>query len=294
MKRHKKTKQQPEEAAKRQRVYSYYSATNHQLNTYQRQTGQSIKKETFRRRLRLIARNWFLILIGVVLATLFIYSLIFKQEASLTIDGTKYRKIQTYETIVNELLASSWLNSTKVTINKNKLSEELKKALPEASSVKISVPALGNRPDITILTDSALAVFANTENDKYVLSGKGRVLLPVGESTENIGKLPVVSNNTEIRLSEGQQFMTPAQAEALNKLIFQTGGSSAVTYEVPIQPQEIIMRDNASGSYFVRFLLDPETIEQQYGAYLALRSRFSQDKPSEYIDARLADKIFVK
>jgi hypothetical protein len=283
-----------EEHNKRQRVYSYYAASSQQLNNYQRQGAKDVKHQTFKRRLRLIARNWFLVVTGAVMAVLVVYSLILKQAASLTIDGTKYRSADNYSQIVNEILGQSWLNASKVTINKDKIASEIKKSMPEASQVTVTIPILGNKPDIKITTDSALAIFSNSDNQRYVLSGKGRVLLPLGESTDNLNKLPVVSNKTGINLEEGQQFLTPAQAIALSKVIFQTNGSDKVTYEIPLQPQEVLLRDESRGSYFVRLTLDPDTIEQQYGAYLATLANTQADPPREYVDARLADKVFVK
>lgn len=295
----KNTKQddrQTDAESKRQRVYSYYAASSQKLNTFDRQTEKNYQKESSKRKLRLIFKNWLYILIGAVLAMVAIYSITLNNDASVTISGTKYRQEVEYSTAVNEALQKSWLNMLKPTINKTQLEEDIKKALPEASIVQVSVPFIGHRPDIKIYTDKAMAIFSESDTEKYVLSERGRVLLPVGESVTDSKSLPVITNKSGIKLEEGKQFITPNQAEAIRKLIFQsaTKDTKTISLQIPLQPQEVYFTNSAEGNYYVKFMLDPDTINQQYGAYLAVINKLAGAKPTEYIDARLADKIFVK
>ncbi|MBP7834527.1 hypothetical protein KA025_00375, partial [Candidatus Saccharibacteria bacterium] len=175
----KNTKQddrQTDTESKRQRVYSYYAASSQKLNTFDRQTEKNYQKESSKRRLRIIFKNWLYILIGAVLAMVAIYTVTLNNDASVTITGTKYRQEVEYSKAVNEALQKSWLNMLKPTINKTQIEEDIKKALPEASIVQVSVPFIGHRPDVKIYTDKAMAIFSETDTEKYVLSERGRVL----------------------------------------------------------------------------------------------------------------------
>lgn len=292
----KQEERQTDNSSKRQRVYSYYTASSQKLNTFDRQTEKNYQKETSKRRLRIIFKNWLYILIGVVLALVAIYTITLNNDASVTVSGTQYRQKVEYSKAVNEALQKNWFNLLKPTLNKNQLENDIKKSLPEASVVQVSVPFIGHRPDVKIYTDKAMAIFSETDTEQYVLSERGRVLLPVGESVADSRNLPVISNKSGIKLEEGKQFITPNQAEAIRKLIFQsaTKDTKTISLQIPLQPQEVYFTNSAEGTYYIKFMLDPSTINQQYGAYRAVIKKLSGAKPSEYIDARLADKIFVK
>lgn len=274
----------------RSKVYSYYAARSQQLNQNVRKSNDIEK--TPKNRLAFILKHWFYFFIGSLLALSFIYSLYLKPNASLTVNGTKYRTSAEYQQITDQVLSENPLILSKATIRIAKLEEKIKKEIPEASSVKISVPILGNRPDVEITTDSAMAIFSNSNASQYILSSKGRVLLPAEESVESVKQLPKIINNTGVEIGQGEQFLNPSEAKALQMLIFQTG--SGVSFEVPVQLQEVYLRDPAKGNFYVKFLLDPENINQQYGAYLAVFQKLAGNNPAEYIDARLADKVFVK
>jgi hypothetical protein len=283
----KNEKDQPE-LRQRSKVYSYYSAKNQQIN----QTARNIETDSSKNKLAFFIKYWFYFLIGSVLALSFIYSLYLKPNASLTVVGTKYRTTAEYQQITDQILAENPIVLSKATIRVSKLEEKIKKEIPEASSVKISVPILGNRPDVEITTDSAMAIFSNSNASQYILSSKGRVLLPAEESIDSVKQLPKIINNTGVEIGQGEQFLNPSEAKALGMLIYQTG--PAVTFEIPVQLQEVYLRDTAKGNYYTKFLLDPENINQQYGAYLAVVQKLAGNNPSEYIDARLADKVYVK
>lgn len=284
-------------ANRRQRVYSYYAASSQQLNNIERQSASDAKQQTTRRKLKAILKNWVYVLFGAVLAVGVIYSLTLKQEASVNIQGTHYRKDSEYTKIVNATWGKNWFNYFKPTMDTNKFEAELKSAVPEASSIKVTVPVLGRRPEVKIITDKPLAIFAETDIEKYVLSERGRVLLPAGESSNGLENLPTIYNKSGIKLEEGKQFVTPDQAKAIDRLIFQSGANqpgSKVSFEIPLQPQEILLRDPSKGSFFSRYMLDSQNINQQYGAYLAVLKKIGENKPAQYVDARLADKVFVK
>ncbi len=275
---------------KRSKVYSYYAASNQQINQSERRNNETEPKR--KNKLAFVVKHWFYFLIGSILALSFIYSLYLKPDASLTITGTKYRNSSEYQAIVNEILADNPIILSKATIRTKQLEEKIKKEIPEVSSVKISVPLLGNRPDVQITTDSAMAIFSDTNTSQYILSTKGRVLLPAEESLESVKQLPKLVNGTGIQIGQGEQFLNPSEAKALGLLIYQTGPN--VILDIPLQLQEVYLKDPSKGNYFVKLLLDPETINQQYGAYLAVIEKMAGNKPSEFVDARLADKVFVK
>lgn len=278
------------------RVYSYYSATSKSLSNNERQvTSKELKKEPRKRYFRGILKNWFYLLVGIILAVMFIFSLKLNTPAKVIINGPQYRSSEQYQQIVDSSIKSSWFNNFKPLVDKESVISIIKDNLPEVGSVEIKSPVFASHPQVMLKTDSALAIFSENEI-KYALSNNGRVLLLVGDDSQ-ISTLPKIINNSSVRAEEGAQFISPGQAEAIRMIIYQftaNGGNiSNLSFEIPIQPNELLMRDQSRGNYYVRFLLDSETINQQFGSYLAVVSKLSNNSPRQYIDARLAEKIFV-
>lgn len=279
----------------RRRVYSYYTASSQQLNTSDRQVaGENLKSETRKRHLRILAKNWFYIIVGSVAGIALLFMMTLSREPQVVIGGPSYRPATTYYKFSLEAVNKTWLNMLKPTLDKTGIAKNLKATVPEISNVSVSTSFFGRRPVIRITTDKAMATFQQA-GLKYILSDKGRILLPTNDAS-NIKAMVNIINGTGVSAQEGAQFITPDQAVAFNKLIFQSGaeGNSNISFEIPPQPHEILMRDSSKGNFYVRFILDSATIEQQYGAYVATLKQIGEQKPTEYIDARLADKVFVK
>jgi len=279
----------------RRRVYSYYTASSQQLNTSDRQVaGENLKSETRKRHLRILAKNWFYIIVGSVAGIALLFMMTLSREPQVIIGGPSYRPATTYYKFSLEAVNKTWLNMLKPTLDKTGIAKNLKATVPEISNVSVSTSFFGRRPVIRITTDKAMATFQQA-GLKYILSDKGRILLPTNDAS-NIKAMVNIINGTGVSAQEGAQFITPDQAVAFNKLIFQSGaeGNSNISFEIPPQPHEILMRDSSEGNFYVRFILDSATIEQQYGAYVATLKQIGEQKPTEYIDARLADKVYVK
>lgn len=279
------------------RVYSYYSSSSKSLNSNERQAiANQVKNEPKKRYLRSILKNWFYLLVGIILAITFIYSLRLNPPAKVIIDGPQYRSAEQYQQLIDSSLKVSWLNNFKPLVDESAIETYIKENLAEVSIVSIKSLIFGSHPQVILKTDNPLAIFSESDN-KYVLGQNGRVLLPLADSSQ-INNLPQIINNSSVKAEEGIQFISPNQADAIEKIIYQfsaNGGNlSNLVMEIPIQPNEILLKDSSKGNYYVRFSLDPETVEQQYGAYLAVINRLGSSPPTQYIDVRLAEKVFVR
>jgi hypothetical protein len=143
--------------------------------------------------------------------------------------------------------------------------------------------------------DEPAAVMKQQGSTDLIVSERGRLLLAANQSSSTTN-LPVIANQSGITGKAGEQFLRPDDMASLLSLFEQVklAGSSA-TYILPTQPREVIMLEPSRGAYQVRFLLG-DTLLQQYGALRATQKKLQElgQAPSEYIDARLATKIFYK
>jgi hypothetical protein len=292
----KKPKQAQNSTSQRPRVRSYYAASSQQLNSSNRQSaGENLKLETRKRKLRGLAKNWLYVVLGILLGLALLFMMTLNRQPSVIVIGPSYRQPAAYYHFSANAISNNLLNLFKPTLAKKEITSKIRQAVPEAYQVRVNTSFFGRKPQVRIYTDKAMAIFADNDAQQYILSEKGRVLLLVSDASKT-EQLVSIKNNSGVPAQEGSQFITPDQAVAFQKLMFQAGvdKSKTIGFEIPPQPHEILMRDSSRGGYYVRFVLDTGTINQQFGAYKATEKQLGTDKPAEYIDARLADKIFVK
>ncbi len=282
-------------AKKEQKVFSYYNSGHKQLNTAQRTNRISGSAEAARRHGQNIFRHWFGIVAAIILITSSGYIISLSLKPQIIIEGTAYRPMSEYQTIGESALKGNPLNYTKPTLPRVAIEKKIKEQIPETQKVIVSAPLLGHRPNITLVMDEPAAVMKQQDEQDLIVSQRGRLLLTANHS-KYTANLPVITNQSGVIGKAGEQFLRPDDMRSLNSVIEQIKLSgSAAGYILPPQTREIIMVEPSRGVYQVRFLFG-DTILQQYGALRATQKKLLElgEKPSEYVDARLANKIFYK
>lgn len=277
-----------------QRVFSYYTASRRQLDSIDRNSNNQ-DNSINSRRISKIKRYWFVTLVIVVLIVIFGYLSILKTSAHVVVAGQSYRSINEYQKIVDEELGRDKKNRFKLLLKKDDLQNSLKQSVPEAKDIIVRSTLLGHRPEIIFSNSKALAMFIQKDSDNYILSDRGRILLPTKDSKIDTSKLPVIVNQTGIKVKAGEQFMSPDEAQSFNSLIGQYNSESTIVqFTLNNIPHELIAKETGRG-YYVKYLLN-DNILQQFGAVKATQKKLQEigQNINEYIDARLAERIYYK
>lgn len=280
---------------KEQKVFSYYTSSHKQLNNNQRVDRLKVTSVGRSRYTLFLRSHWFGFATFVVLAASSLYILSLSFAPHVTIEGTVYRPLNEYQQLASKQLESNLLNLAKPTLQRGSIEQNLKNSIPEAHDIRVSAPLLGRRPNVVIVMDEPAAVMKQEGNQDLIVSERGRLLLAASQSRTTTD-LPVIVNQSGVTGKAGEQFLRPDDMRSLTSLFQQVklAGSSA-SYVLPVQTREIIMLEPSRGAYQVRFLFG-DTILQQYGSLRAAQKKLQdlRQVPSEYIDARLANKIFYK
>jgi|GEM_PF-593084 len=285
----------PYNARGSQRVFSYYTASRNQLDSINRQSMSSPQVNV--RTKGSYKNKVFASAIGLILLAMVIYLSLLESQAHLQIRGKAYRTNTQYQQIISAALKDSPTSRTKYLINQQKIKSKLTRALPEASAIKVGTSLLGKRPEVIITTIDPLALLSqNGGRDRYIMSTRGKVLMLSSNSIINDTGLPVIENNSGIMAREGMQIIRPSEAQEISDLIYQLKNDSSQYYLILAkQPHEIDLKESGRG-YYVKFLLDNNSLLSQYGALRAAQNNFKAKNivPTEYIDARLGEKIYYK
>jgi hypothetical protein len=270
-------------------VFSYYTASHNQLNKIERQSGNNT---SIRQKSRL-GGTLFISFIIVAMLSMLGYLSILGIEPTLQLNsGPKLRAGKEYQQTVSDMLKQDIRNRTKYSLNTKKIEKKMYMIFPELKSVRISAELLGHRPIVGIESYNVMAIFVQGDNQKYLLSDHGKIMLSSDDSNFNYSNLPVINNSTTFQSYPGMQFFKPSEAKDIADLIYQLKKDKA-KYSIKLnnQPHEIELHEKGRG-YYVRFLLDDNSILNQYGAMRAVQNK--QIVANEYLDVRLADKVFYK
>jgi hypothetical protein len=280
---------------KEQKVFSYYTSSHKQLNKTQRVDRLKVTSVARNRQLLFLREHWFGVSTFVILAISSVYIMSLSTTPQVTIEGTMYRPIGEYQTLAESALKSNPLNLTKPTLLRSTVEGKLKAQVPESHDITVAAPLLGRRPTVVIKMDEPAAVMKQQGSQDLIVSERGRLLLAANQS-KSTTDLPVITNQSGVTGKAGEQFLRPDDMASLTSLFQQVkfAGSSA-SYILPAQTREVIMVEPSRGVYQVRFLFG-DTLLQQYGALRATQKKLQElgQVPAEYVDARLATKVFYK
>ncbi|HOR23374.1 MAG TPA: hypothetical protein PLF57_01670 [Candidatus Saccharibacteria bacterium] len=277
-----------------QRVFSYYTASRSKINQYDRQSsvrqGMSIADGSNNTKHKIFT----IFVVSIIIITC-AYSLSLSLKPQISIRGSELRSITEYQELAAKIIDQDYRNRVKFLFQKEKINKELYKTFPEAMSVSAGVTLLGRRPVIKITTAQPMALFFQESEESFLLSDRGKLLMPIEKSIFNWKSLPIIKNQTGVQGQQGMQFISPDEAKNVNDLILQLKqDNSQYTLTLNRQPQEINLYETGK-AYYVKFLTSGDMLGQ-YGAMRATQSKLQKMNvtPSEYIDVRLADKVYYK
>lgn len=205
------------------------------------------------------------------------------------------RPSEEYQTGIADILSNSPLTRSKITIQTDKLEQEIMRAFPELSEVSINIPLLGKRPIVQISPAQPKLVL-RSQNGDYVLDSRGVVLMLISDlQNKNEFKLITVNDSVVPSNAIGERVLPESTIEFINSVAFQfeQKGQVIEAIDLPAVANELHVRVQGS-PYYIKFNLQNDPL-QQAGSYFALSEKLAGgSQPSEYIDLRVAGRAYYK
>lgn len=231
-----------------------------------------------------------LLILAILVA--FVYSLLVRPSAKLSVSNDTFHSQAEYQVVVNKQL-TTLKDRNKITFDEASLSSAIERSFPEVESVDIELPILGEQP-IVHLKIGKPAFFIRSSGKDYLLSANG---VAVGYKSDypNIGKLVQITDKSGFEVNVGKPILSTDNINFLNTLLAELARSQVPIKELvlPNSPAEADLYTQ-DAAYYTKFYMGGDAIIQS-GQYLAARNSFkSQPAPSQYLDVRVAGKIFYK
>lgn len=212
-------------------------------------------------------------------------------------DSNILRADTIYQTAVNDILAKSFWNRSKLTINTSDVSQQLLDQYPELSSVNVVLPLLAHRP-VVYLTASKPALIIVGSSGTYLLDASGKALLAISDvKSVPSFKLPVLTDMSGLQLSLGHRALSSSDITFIQTVIAQLAAKNVVVtaLSLPIASREIDA-SIAGQPYYVKFNLQNGDALNQSGTFLATQARLISRNitPAQYIDVRVPGRAYYK
>lgn len=197
---------------------------------------------------------------------------------------------------VKNIFAKSIFNRTKITLNTQKIENEMLLKFPELETVKVIVPFVGSKPTASLKLKEISLIFSNG-TQFYAVDNTGRAILTTTEFPDllNLG-VPVLTDQSRPEITPLNYVLSKTEVQYIKTVANQLSGSniSVSEYFLPALPNELHVR--LSGlKYIVKFDLksDPRSA---VGVLLAVKTKLDSDNiiPSQYIDVRVEERAYYK
>lgn len=223
----------------------------------------------------------------------FVYSLIVRPQPHVLSNSSDYHPLSSYSDFASKQV-SSIRDSNKITFDESSLANAMQKQFPEISSAWVELPIFGQKPTIH-LTISRPAFVYSSKNVSYILDSDG-VIVGTQAAMSSIKNLPTVIDQSNISFKTGDKVISSDSVDFINQVLAQAKKAKVPVANIvlPAVAQEIQLH-TTDKSYYVKFYFGNDALLQT-GQWLAARHEFDTKNinPGEYLDVRVAGKIFYK
>lgn len=251
------------------------------------------KPPTLKKSAKRLARRLFNATALMALSVGLIYCLTLKPRPKMVVSSSAYHPAIVYETAADKAFGTL-RNRTKLTLDERGVINILKKQFPEIDAVKIEVPIISQI--ITLRLSIAAPTFNFTANNNLYVVGSNGVITGLSSQLAGTSKLPSVIDQSGFTAEPGKQVLGTQAIAFINTVLVQCqrAGVRVLSLTLPATAQELDLRAE-NQPYFVKFYLGGDVLNQ-VGQYLAARHKFDSEnsQPGQYLDVRVAGKIFYK
>lgn len=206
------------------------------------------------------------------------------------------RPIEAYQQAAQQLLAHSWFNRNKLTVDTGQVERGLRQQFPELDEVAVTLPLIGHRPVIELATVQP-ALLMTSNHNVYLVASNGKVVASGSETdVKGAADLPVLIDKSNVTINPGQSALPTDQVDFVLAIVaqFKAQHMSITSLTLPPAPNEIEARLKGL-AYYIKFntMLNAR---QQVGTFLAARQKIIRDHTTvgQYMDVRVDEKVFYK
>lgn len=286
-------------------IMRYYrppvTSKNQRSTTEKSNTNQRNKSSDSHTSIFGLIYKWFgiIIILFLVIANTTISDAIVKINSDS--QASMYRSLEEYSEGINNIFASNIKNRSKFTLNSSSFESKIKTQFPEVKTAVVVTPLAGRRLQVGLELEKPLArLNQSLSNSQAVLSESGTVVLEDDATVinEQFAQIPSISI-PNITYSVGDQILTSSEAGLIRLLVSEFDGSTPYRHKVKsiefdVQKREIRVRFEGVG-YYAKLTPERESRVQVGALVSTLRSTGEQGSlPTDYIDVRVDDRVFVK
>jgi hypothetical protein len=208
-----------------------------------------------------------------------------------------YADKETYVQEINRIIAASFANKTKLTIQSAALEQDIKAAFPEISDVKVVVPLIGQRLQIGIRTKKPTLLLVQPNGQQAIVAEDGTI----AAITDEMPKLPIVTVVPQALLEEREAVLTSKEVQLVRLLENEFTAERAFSvptvekYELFVETSELQVHFR-DAVYKAKMTTQGESRNQSATLLAVFRSidQGGVEKPESYIDVRVPGRVFIK
>lgn len=267
-------------------------------------TSPADNKPLPRRDPRKVPRRVFGVSLVVLVVALALYSLFLAREPAIVVhaqaDGRQLllRSQETYQKAAQQVLGSSVANSNKLTINTDKVAQELQAQFPELGAVSVVLPFIGRQVAVHIQTSRpALLLASGQAGGVFLVDESGRAVLDASKVPVSVKeRLPVVQDQSGLPVSVGDSVLPRDNIDFITEVMGQMAAKnirvSAMTLPAGVSELDVHIED---APYFVKYNLRGDA-RAAVGSFLAVKQHLEREGkvPSSYIDVRVENKAYYR
>ncbi len=295
------------DSSKRSQFYAYSSSNNKRernsaTGSERRQSsaeGDRAKPNSKSRGLKLNLERLSLIAVLILVAGSLVYISTLSTSARVVVEESKKSKLlhskQEYSDSLEQILSSSMLNKSKITVDTQKIGQQLMDDFPEVNEVNVLIPLAGRRPTVRISTDEVKLVVVSN-NEAYGVGKSGKLLVRAKDKPSITDGLPTVVDDSNLGSKLGQNILTSQDVDYILNVIEQLSEKDIKIESITLPRLAAEMHIKPKDQdYIVKFSFLSD-YRVAVGQYLALRKKLQAEgiTPSEYIDSRVEERIYYK
>jgi len=231
----------------------------------------------------------------------FLYAQSLQPNPRLILDNstpnqTNLLRPELYQASAQAALRSSILNRSKLTVRSGSITARMKKEFPEIQEANLELSVTGRRPVIRLKIATA-AILLISRSSTYIVDERGRAIANANNLAA-LSQLSLVSVTDEsgLEVHSGSAVLTNEEVHFMQVIDRQLRAKKVVIQSMSLPPLAKELRVRLMGQpYYVRFNLSQDP-RQAAGSLLAAKAKLEADHtmPTEYIDARLDERVYYK
>lgn len=280
-------------------VFSYHSSGRSGSGATTRRFDQ-FREVPKRRRVRLRWHQLPMLLASFAIVACLIYISTLTGNPKVVVASGQQRNLlrekKDYETAAAEIIGSSILNKSKITVNTQQFSKAMRQRFPELSTVVLTVPLMDRHPVVEIVPAQPV-MSITSQNGAFLLDKTGRALVSSKEA-KDIGSwdVPQVIDESAVDHQVGQGSLPEQTVTFITTFVAQLQAKDLKVSELKLPPRASELQVKLEGvDYFIKASTRSD-VRLAAGTFLALKDKLDRDKitPKEYIDVRVEEKVYFK